>query len=154
MAFWLDVWGLLWSPYQLNPTNRNPLGDLLRERIPFDELRRGPDGIKLFVCATDVETNKMTYENAMRWYHWDPFTHIPKDQATVGALRRAAEGHDVSIQALSHHKEGERGSHTRSALADGLSKALLRLGILRLNTSKFTDRQRNKILNNLARVAL
>ena len=42
----------------------------------------------------------MTYENAMRWYHWDPFTHIPKDQATVGALRKAAEGHDVSIQAL------------------------------------------------------
>ncbi|KWX69223.1 hypothetical protein ASJ79_00005, partial [Mycobacterium sp. NAZ190054] len=50
-----------------------------------------------------------TYQNAMRWYHWDPFTHIPKDQATVGALRKAAEGHDVSIQALSHHKAGERG---------------------------------------------
>ncbi len=28
---------------------------------------------------------------------------------TVGALRKASEGHDVSIQALSHHKEGERG---------------------------------------------
>ena len=26
-----------------------------------------------------------------------------KDQATVGALRKAAEGHDVSIQALSKH---------------------------------------------------
>ena len=55
--------------------------------------------------ATDVEINKMTYENAMRWYHWDPFTHIAKDQATVGALRKAAEGHDVSIRALSHHKK-------------------------------------------------
>ncbi|MCV7222753.1 amidohydrolase, partial [Mycolicibacterium elephantis] len=43
----------------------------------------------------------ITYQNAMRWYHWDPFTHIPKDQATVGALRKAAEGHDVSIKALS-----------------------------------------------------
>ncbi|MGV0645729.1 amidohydrolase family protein [Mycolicibacterium sp. XJ2546] len=49
----------------------------------------------------DDEINKMTYENALRWYNWDPFTHIPKDQATVGALRKAAEGHDVSIQALS-----------------------------------------------------
>ena len=49
----------------------------------------------------DDEINKMTYENAMRWYHWDPFTHITKEQATVGALRKAAEGHDVSIQALS-----------------------------------------------------
>ena len=56
--------------------------------------------------ATDVEINKMTYENAMRWYHWDPFTHISKEQATVGALRRAAEGHDVTTQALSKHEHG------------------------------------------------
>jgi hypothetical protein len=49
----------------------------------------------------DVEINKMTFENAMRWYHWDPFTHITREQATVGALRKAAEGHDVTIQALS-----------------------------------------------------
>ena len=48
----------------------------------------------------------MTHENAMRWYHFDPFTHIAKDQATVGALRKAAEGHDVSIQALSKHEHG------------------------------------------------
>ena len=53
----------------------------------------------------DDEINKMTYENAMRWYHFDPFTHIPKQHATVGALRKAAEGHDVSIQALSHHEK-------------------------------------------------
>ncbi|HTM79122.1 MAG TPA: hypothetical protein VL133_16030 [Devosia sp.] len=37
----------------------------------------------------------------MRLYHFDPFAHVPKDQATVGALRKAAEGHDVSIRALS-----------------------------------------------------
>ena len=59
IGFWLDVWGLLWSPYQLNPTNRNPLGDLLRARIPFEELSRRADGVKLFVCATNVETNRM-----------------------------------------------------------------------------------------------
>ena len=49
----------------------------------------------------DDEINKMTYENAMRWYHFDPFTHITREQATVGALRKAAGDHDVSIQALS-----------------------------------------------------
>ena len=54
----------------------------------------------------DAEINKMTYENAMRWYHWDPFTHITREQATVGSLRKAAEGHDVSIQALSKHDHG------------------------------------------------
>ena len=56
----------------------------------------------------DAEINKMTHENAMRWYHFDPFTHIPKDQATVGALRKAAEGHDVSIHALSARKGRRR----------------------------------------------
>ena len=57
----------------------------------------------------DTDINKMTYENAMRWYSFDPFQHISREQATVGGLRKAAEGHDVSIQALSHHKKGERG---------------------------------------------
>ncbi|MFC5753766.1 hypothetical protein, partial [Actinomadura rugatobispora] len=43
-----------------------------------------------------------THQNAMRWYSFDPFTHIPRDKATVGALRQAAEGHDVSVQSRSH----------------------------------------------------
>jgi len=51
----------------------------------------------------DDEINKMTYENACRWYSFNPFKHIPREKATVGALRRAAEGHDVSIKARSHH---------------------------------------------------
>ncbi|MER5516520.1 amidohydrolase family protein [Streptomyces sp. NPDC002763] len=49
----------------------------------------------------DADTVKITHENAMRWYSFDPFPHIPRDQATVGALRKAAEGHDVSIRARS-----------------------------------------------------
>ena len=68
-----------------------------------------PEQLDEVLKANDVpddEINKMTYENAMRWYHWDPFTHISKEQATVGALRKAAEGHDVSIQALSKHEHG------------------------------------------------
>ncbi len=58
----------------------------------------------------DDEINKITHENSMRWYSFDPFTHITREQATVGALRKAAEGHDVSIQALSHHKNTRAGS--------------------------------------------
>ncbi|HEY9266627.1 MAG TPA: amidohydrolase family protein, partial [Mycobacterium sp.] len=103
----------------------DPVGVALRNEIGIDNIcweadyphsdsmwPNAPEELDAVLKAhnvTDVETNKMTYENAMRWYHWDPFTHIPKEQATVGALRKAAEGHDVSIQALSHHKEGERG---------------------------------------------
>jgi predicted TIM-barrel fold metal-dependent hydrolase len=58
-------------------------------------------------AVPDHEINKMTYQNAMRWYHFDPFSHIPKEQAAVGALRQAARGHDVSIRPLSHHKNSE-----------------------------------------------
>ncbi|MEX3651682.1 amidohydrolase family protein [Mycolicibacterium fortuitum] len=65
--------------------------------------------------VTDDEINKMTHENAMRWYSFDPFTHISREQATVGALRKAAEGHDVSIQALSHHEQGTRGDALHAA---------------------------------------
>jgi predicted TIM-barrel fold metal-dependent hydrolase len=50
----------------------------------------------------DADINKMTYLNAMRWYQFDPFAHVPKDQATVGALRASAAGHDVSTQSRSH----------------------------------------------------
>jgi predicted TIM-barrel fold metal-dependent hydrolase len=58
----------------------------------------------------DDEINKMSYQNAMRWYSFDPFSHITPAQATVGSLRKAAEGHDVSIQALSKHKDARTGS--------------------------------------------
>jgi hypothetical protein len=50
----------------------------------------------------DSDINKMTHENAMRWYQFDPFSHVPKDQATVGALRASVPDHDVSVQSRSH----------------------------------------------------
>jgi hypothetical protein len=34
----------------------------------------------------------------MRWYSYDPFAHIAREDATVGALRRAAGDHDISIK--------------------------------------------------------
>jgi hypothetical protein len=67
----------------------------------------------------DDEVNKMTFENAMRWYRFDPFTHISREQATIGALRKAAEGHDVSIQARSQHKKDPSlGANTLQAQLD------------------------------------
>jgi predicted TIM-barrel fold metal-dependent hydrolase len=70
-------------------------------------------------AVPDHEVNKMTFENAMRWYHWDPFTHISREQATVAALRKAAEGHDVSIHSMSHHaKDSSLGASTLRAQLD------------------------------------
>ena len=69
----------------------------------------------------DEDIAKMTHENAMRWYSFDPFRHVPRDQATVGALRREAEGHDVSIRSRSHRiitpEEKLAGYRTRAQAA-------------------------------------
>jgi hypothetical protein len=35
----------------------------------------------------DDEINKITYENAMRLFRYDPFAHRPRERSTVGALR-------------------------------------------------------------------
>jgi predicted TIM-barrel fold metal-dependent hydrolase len=51
--------------------------------------------------VSDDDARKMTHENAMRWYSFDPFTHVKRADATVGALRRKAAGHDVSVTSLS-----------------------------------------------------
>jgi hypothetical protein len=46
--------------------------------------------------ATDDEIHKITWENACRFFSWDPFAHTSKDQATVGALRRLAADVDTT----------------------------------------------------------
>ena len=46
--------------------------------------------------VTDAEINKITHENAMKWYQFDPYAIRPREQCTVAALRAEVEGHDVS----------------------------------------------------------
>jgi predicted TIM-barrel fold metal-dependent hydrolase len=51
---------------------------------------------KYLTGVPDADVNKLTHENAMRIFAYDPFAHVPKAQATVGALRAKAAGHDIS----------------------------------------------------------
>ena len=46
----------------------------------------------------DTVINKMSHENAMRHFRFDPFSVSPRDECTVAALRKNAEGWDVSVQ--------------------------------------------------------
>jgi hypothetical protein len=46
----------------------------------------------------DADLDKITHENAMRWYQFDPFAIRPPDQCTVGALRAEVAGHDTSVR--------------------------------------------------------
>jgi predicted TIM-barrel fold metal-dependent hydrolase len=111
----------------------DPVGVQLRNQIGVDNIcweadyphsdsmwPNAPEQLDEVLKANDVpddEINKMTYENAMNWYHFDPFTHITREQATIGALRKAAEGHDVSTQALSKH------DHSAASFADFAARA-------------------------------
>lgn len=51
-----DAWLRLWSPYQLNPFNLDPLRDIVRQHVDEAALRAGP--IKVFVTATSVRTGQ------------------------------------------------------------------------------------------------
>jgi predicted TIM-barrel fold metal-dependent hydrolase len=100
----------------------DPVGIQLRHRIGIDsiawecdyphsdsswpeaaeELERDLAGVP------DEDVHKMTWENACRWYSFDPFVTRTKEQATVGALRAEAAGHDVSVRSL------DKGRFTRT----------------------------------------
>jgi predicted TIM-barrel fold metal-dependent hydrolase len=75
----------------------------------------------------DAEVAKMTHETAMRWYTFDPFQHVPREQATVGALRAAVAGHDISVQSRSRRiidpdaKVEQFRKRARAAIAAGIA---------------------------------
>jgi predicted TIM-barrel fold metal-dependent hydrolase len=90
----------------------DPSGLLLRDRIGIENIAwecdyphtdttwpRSPEQawgeLQEAGCADD-EIHKITWENACRFFDWDPFQHTPKDQATVGALRGLATDVDVT----------------------------------------------------------
>ena len=54
--------------------------------------------------ASDVpkfEMDKITYQNAMKWYNFDPFVKgRTRENSTVAALRAEAGDHDVEIRAF------------------------------------------------------
>jgi predicted TIM-barrel fold metal-dependent hydrolase len=96
----------------------DPVGVQLRNMIGIDNIAwecdyphsdsswpHAPE--ELAAVAKDVpasELNKISYQNAMRWYSFDPFAYRTKDQSTVGALRAEAGDHDVSIKSSDKHR--------------------------------------------------
>jgi len=95
----------------------DPVGVALRDRIGIDNIAweadyphsdsmwpEAPEELgRVFADngVSDTDVARMTHENAMRWYSFDPFAHVPREQATVGALRAKAAGHDVSVMSRS-----------------------------------------------------
>ncbi|MDO8365040.1 MAG: amidohydrolase family protein [Actinomycetota bacterium] len=54
---------------------------------------------------TDDVINKITWQNACRFYRFDPFQHTTREQATVGALRALATDVDTSTTSKAQYRE-------------------------------------------------
>jgi predicted TIM-barrel fold metal-dependent hydrolase len=54
--------------------------------------------------VTDDEINKITFANSCRFFEFDPFKHISRERATVGALRELATDVDVSTVSKSEYR--------------------------------------------------
>jgi predicted TIM-barrel fold metal-dependent hydrolase len=69
-------------------------------------------------AVPDADLAKITYENAMRWYQFDPFAHRPKEQCTVGALRAEVAEHDVSIRSMDKGRHAGAGRMSLGELGE------------------------------------
>jgi predicted TIM-barrel fold metal-dependent hydrolase len=58
----------------------------------------------------DDEIDKITWQNASRHFHFDPFATRPKDECTVGALRAQATDVDITPKSV-----GKRAGMTKAA---------------------------------------
>jgi predicted TIM-barrel fold metal-dependent hydrolase len=92
----------------------DPIGLQLRHQIGIDNIAwecdyphsdsswpSAPEELVAAAAPHDVSTSdldKITHENAMRWFSYDPFTHFAREESTVAALRARAAGHDVSVR--------------------------------------------------------
>ncbi len=59
MSHFFSAMTRMFSPYELNPQNINPLRDLVAEMVDFQALRDAADRMKLFIAATNVLNGRL-----------------------------------------------------------------------------------------------
>jgi predicted TIM-barrel fold metal-dependent hydrolase len=101
----------------------DPVGIQLRHQIGIDNISwecdyphsdsswpHAPEELaQVMAQVPDDEISKITWENACRWYSFDPFVHRTRDECSVGALRSQSVGHDVQVRSF------DKGRFTRDA---------------------------------------
>lgn len=58
MPYWIDAMTQVFSPYQFNPFNLNPLRDVLANTLSLSNVRHSP--LKIVIGATDVQNGHLT----------------------------------------------------------------------------------------------
>ncbi|HVN84393.1 MAG TPA: amidohydrolase family protein [Candidatus Binatia bacterium] len=60
---------------------------------------KSPEALaRCFEGVSDEDVNKITHQNALRFFGNDPFKHRPKSRCTVGALRAESPDVDLSVK--------------------------------------------------------
>jgi predicted TIM-barrel fold metal-dependent hydrolase len=70
----------------------------------------------------DADIDRITHLNAMANFHYDPFAHIPREEATVGALRARATDVDTTPRSFGTGKFQDEGIVTAMTLAERMAK--------------------------------
>lgn len=73
--------------------------------------------------VSDADIARITHENALRLFSFDLFTHVPRDQATVGALRAQAADVDLGYRSSARLKKEGTDTVTVLDLASKLGPA-------------------------------
>lgn len=105
----------------------DPSGLLLRDRIGVDNIAYEVDyphsdctfpgsPEELWECfedsqCSDEEIEKITYQNAARWLRFDPFAVVPREAATVGALRTAGAAVDLRTRSRREYAAAYEETH-------------------------------------------
>ncbi|HZN15261.1 MAG TPA: amidohydrolase family protein [Acidimicrobiales bacterium] len=107
----------------------DPVGIEVRHRVGIDTITwecdyphsdstwpQSPETVmKSLAGVPDDEINKMTHENAMRLFQFDPFSVRPRDECTVGALRAQATDVDLGMKRTGKVSDGKGVSITSLA---------------------------------------
>jgi predicted TIM-barrel fold metal-dependent hydrolase len=111
----------------------DPIGLALRNDIGIDNIcweqdyphsdsswPTAPEELVQMAAKYDVpraDLDKITHENAMHWYRFDPFRHRAKTECTVGALRAEVAGHDVATRSMDQGRYAGQGAGSLGELA-------------------------------------
>jgi predicted TIM-barrel fold metal-dependent hydrolase len=105
----------------------DPSGLLLRDRIGIDNIAYEVDyphsdctwphsaeevweHFELARCS-DAEIDKISHGNALRWLRFDLFKHLPRERASVGALRGGAADVDLRMRSRAEYKAAYEAQH-------------------------------------------